>query len=183
MSRFSVGRYTRLVWLGQAALPPSRSFVAVRANHHRPGTFRLRRQPLHDPGDDADRFQRLQRVFAGPCSLGASHHRKPLRLVVIIPLRTRPLSRFAGKPLPGNWLIDARLAMALGKKKVQNELPARQSARTGCSLSSLLAEPEPRLQLRINEIKHLGMHATLRFYRETVHVISLGARSTSASSL
>ena len=35
------------------------------------------------------RFQRLYDVFGGPCSIGASHHRKPLRLMNIMPLRTR----------------------------------------------------------------------------------------------
>ena len=63
------------------------------------------------------RFQRLQRVFGSPYSFGASHHRKPLRLVKIMPLRTRPLSRFAGKPLPGNGIIDSRHAMALREER------------------------------------------------------------------
>ena len=34
------------------------------------------------------RFQRLQRVMCGPYSPGASRHRKPLRLMKIIPLGT-----------------------------------------------------------------------------------------------
>ena len=45
-------------------------------------------------------FQRLYSVFAGPYSLGASHHRNPLRLMKIIPLNTR---RSSTRGLP--WLF------------------------------------------------------------------------------
>ena len=43
------------------------------------------------------RFQRLYKVLCGPYCLGASRHRKPLRLMKIIPLRTR-LSSTRGLP-------------------------------------------------------------------------------------
>jgi hypothetical protein len=43
------------------------------------------------------RFQRLYNVFGEPYSAGASHHRKPLRLMKIIPLNTR-LSSTRGLP-------------------------------------------------------------------------------------
>lgn len=46
------------------------------------------------------RFQRLYRVLAGPYSLGASHHRKPLRLMKIMPLNTL---RSSTRGLP--WLL------------------------------------------------------------------------------
>ena len=46
------------------------------------------------------RFQRLWSVLAGPYSLGASHPRKPLRLMKIMPLNTR---RSSTRDLP--WLL------------------------------------------------------------------------------
>ncbi len=49
------------------------------------------------------RFQRLYKVLCGPYSLAAPHHRNPLRLMKIIPLRTR-LSSTRGLP----WLLGKK---------------------------------------------------------------------------
>ncbi len=47
--------------------------------------------------------------------MGASDHRKPLRLMNIIPLKTRPLSQFEDKPLPGNGSSTRGLPWLFGK--------------------------------------------------------------------
>jgi len=49
------------------------------------------------------RFQRLYNVFGGPYSTGASHHRNPLRLMKIMPLRTRRSSTRARPRLFGKY--------------------------------------------------------------------------------
>ena len=64
---------------------------------------RLGGQTLHHSRKDAPvppSLPSVVEVFAGPYSLGASHQRKPLRFMKIIPLRTRKSST---RGLP--WLL------------------------------------------------------------------------------
>ena len=71
----------------------------------------------------------------------ASHQRKPLRLMKIMPLNTRPLSRFAGKPLPGNGSSTRGLAMALWEERLKAGHPRvcqpEKAAHLSVSLRSL----------------------------------------------
>ena len=71
------------------------------------------------------RFHRLNRVVAGPYSLGASHHRKPLRLMKI-----------SGSAHAGHRRGACHGSSGRGVEDVPS---ARLSARKGCALIGLLA--------------------------------------------
>ncbi len=125
----------------------------------------FRRQPRHHPGEDPmspHRFHRLQSVFGGPYSRGASHHLKPLRLTKIIPLRTR---RSSTRGLP--WLfgkngLSRSICSSVSHNRVLISTPISSGARTtqrqhpqanqcGMNLGS-----EPISSMRFRRIRELG---------------------------
>lgn len=65
------------------------------------------------------RFQRLLRAFVRPYSFGASCHRNPLRFTKIMPLKNATI-------------IDMRLAMDFGARKVSGAPSGRRSASKDC---------------------------------------------------
>jgi hypothetical protein len=102
-------------------------------------------------GLSPQRFQQLQRVFGGPYSRGASHHRKPLRLIKIVPLgtrrsSTRGLPRFLGKKGSGR-----AICASVSQKRLLK----------GCSLIGVLAEPESCHKRNFNGSRPRG-HRTPR---------------------
>lgn len=101
-------------------------FQKSRIDHDRLRIGVLGGQADHDPAktpSSLQRFQRLDRVSADPCSLGASHHRKPLRLMKTMPLGKRRSST-RGRP----WLlVEKRRRRAICAIVSQNRLLIHQA--------------------------------------------------------
>ena len=85
------------------------------------------------------RFQRLQRVLAGPCSLGAPHHRNPVRLAKVMPLGTR---RSSTRGLP--WLFGSEADQKTVQRTVFPTNGCSRAIRASVSQKRLLIVQSPR---------------------------------------